>query len=193
MAGAASLRLHEDDNPTYRPRGALAAMAAVMATLTLAAPATSSPAPAFDQQLLDRTNAQRARHGVSPLVLDPAISRWAQEWADQMAKSGKFEHRSPNKYGENLYYAWDPAGASPSGAEVADAWYNQVREYMYYGREPDMSTFSKCGNFTQAVWKSSRGMGVGLAKSRDKTYVVVNYSPPGNYVGQFAANVPAPR
>ncbi|MEU3964672.1 CAP family protein [Streptomyces buecherae] len=174
-------------------RGALAAMAAVTATLTLAAPATSSPTPAFDQQLLDRTNAQRARHGVPPLVLDPEISRWAQEWAERMATTGDFAHRPNNKYGENLHYAWSSDGASPSGAQVADAWYNQIRDYPYFGREPDMSTFSTWGNFTQVVWKSSRGMGVGLAKARNKTYVVVNYDPPGNYVGQFAANVPAPR
>ncbi|MFD5001193.1 CAP family protein [Streptomyces buecherae] len=175
------------------PRGALAAMATVTATLTLATPATPAPTPAFDQQLLERTNAQRARHGVPPLVLDPAISRWAQEWAERMAASGDFAHRPNNKYGENLHYAWSSDGASPSGAQVADAWYNQVREYTYYGREPDMSAFSKWGNFTQAVWKSSRGMGVGLAKARNKTYVVVNYDPPGNFVGKFAANVPAPR
>jgi hypothetical protein len=50
------------------------------------------------------------------------------------------------------------------------------------------------GHFTQVVWKSSKSISVGVAKGRGgTTFVVVNYYPPGNYKGQFSANVPRPR
>ena len=46
------------------------------------------------------------------------------------------------------------------------------------------------GHFTQIVWKSSEEIGVAKAKSpTGKIYVVANYSPAGNIIGQFAENV----
>jgi hypothetical protein len=47
------------------------------------------------------------------------------------------------------------------------------------------------GHFTQVVWKGSQKLGVGFAITGDgKTlYVVAQYSPPGNYQGQFGQNV----
>ena len=51
------------------------------------------------------------------------------------------------------------------------------------------------GHFTQMVWKSSRELGVGKAKSRDgrQVYVVCVYFPAGNCVGQYGDNVVSPR
>lgn len=43
----------------------------------------------------------------------------------------------------------------------------------------------------QVVWKDSRELGVAVARSRTgQVFVVANYSPPGNFVGCFAENVP---
>lgn len=175
-------------------RYGLTTAAAAVATLTQAPPAAPASAdPGFDKQLLDRANFLRARHGCPPLALDAEIGRWAQEWATTMASNGRLEHRPTNKYGENLYLAWSSTGATPSGAAVADAWYDQIKEYTYFGREPDMSTFRQWGLFTQLVWKSSRRIGVGLAKTTSgHTYVAVDFDPAGNVARGFAANVPAP-
>lgn len=49
------------------------------------------------------------------------------------------------------------------------------------------------GHFTQVVWKESKELGVAFAKNGGKVIVVANYSPPGNYIGHFAENVPPPR
>lgn len=49
------------------------------------------------------------------------------------------------------------------------------------------------GHFTQVVWKESKELGVAFAKIGGKVIVVANYSPPGNYIGHFAENVPPPR
>lgn len=49
------------------------------------------------------------------------------------------------------------------------------------------------GHFTQVVWKGSREIGVGKARSNDgKILVVANYRPAGNVIGRFSENVPAP-
>nr|CAD7600138.1 unnamed protein product [Timema genevievae] len=48
-------------------------------------------------------------------------------------------------------------------------------------------------HFTQVVWKGSKELGVAVAKSRNgQIFVVANYSPPGNFIGSFAVNVPPP-
>jgi len=53
----------------------------------------------------------------------------------------------------------------------------------------------KTGHFTQVVWKGSQKLGVGFAYSSDrkKVYVVAHYSPPGNFIGQYAQNVLRPK
>lgn len=47
------------------------------------------------------------------------------------------------------------------------------------------------GHFTQVVWKGSQKLGVGFAVSGDgnSVYIVAQYTPPGNYMGQFQQNV----
>lgn len=49
------------------------------------------------------------------------------------------------------------------------------------------------GHFTQMVWKGSEQLGCGsVTTSSGALYVVCNYSPPGNYIGEFVANVLQP-
>ncbi|WP_416969452.1 CAP family protein [Streptomyces sp. 4F14] len=177
-------------------RRALTTVLTGVAAFAIAAPAAprASADPAFDQRILERTNHHRARHGVPALTLDPEITRWAQEWADHLAGIERLEHRSPNKYGENLHYTWRSDGASPAPGDVVDGWYNQVHAYTAYGREPDMTAFKNWGLFTQLVWKSATRIGVGTAKTTNgKTYVVVNFAPQGNVAGRFTANVLPPK
>jgi hypothetical protein len=45
------------------------------------------------------------------------------------------------------------------------------------------------GHFTQVVWNSSTKLGMGLALSSGKLYCVGQYSPAGNYEGQYKQNV----
>jgi hypothetical protein len=48
--------------------------------------------------------------------------------------------------------------------------------------------FTLIGHYTQIVWKKSTQIGVGKAGE----CVVIIYSPPGNYKGMYAENVPCP-
>lgn len=50
------------------------------------------------------------------------------------------------------------------------------------------------GHFTQAIWNRSKYIGVAKVKdaSGQTTVIVAEYDPPGNYIGQFRANVLSP-
>ena len=64
---------------------------------------------------------------------------------------------------------------------------------MDYDFENSEQDVSKIGHFSQLVWKSSEKLGVGIAISESgKAYVVCNYEPGGNILGQFLTNVSAP-
>lgn len=68
-----------------------------------------------------------------------------------------------------------------------DCWYDEIKQHTF-GREPKTTG---TGHFTQIVWTESKELGVGWKKnSKGQTYVVCNYSPPGNFIGNYAKNVP---
>jgi hypothetical protein len=70
---------------------------------------------------------------------------------------------------------------------VTSAWYNEVSNYNFKLGQFGMTT----GHFTQVVWNSTKSFCVGYATTSDgqATYVVAQYSPPGNYIGDFLHNV----
>lgn len=143
---------------------------------------TASP---FEAAVLDEHNRLRAKHSALPLTLDPAISQYAQEWANNIASRNVMQHRSKNSYGENLYACFGKTNVT--GEEVVRSWYNEIKDYRF--GQPNPGNFSQVGHFTQLVWKNSKRLGVGIAKNGNKVYVVCNYDPPGNYSEQYPDNV----
>lgn len=144
----------------------------------------SSSTP-FDAAVLEEHNRLRAKHSAAPLTLDPAISQYAQEWANNIASRNVMQHRSNNRYGENIYACFGKTNLT--GQEVVHSWYNEIKDYRFGESNP--SNFGKVGHFTQVVWKNSKRLGVGMAKNGNNVYVVCNYDPPGNFGGQYPANV----
>ena len=115
----------------------------------------------------------------------------AQAYANKLAQNNKFEHSGNSKYGENLYGYWGPAKSQSQAAiDAVNSWYSEVKDYDY--NNPKFSPAT--GHFTALVWKSTKAQGIGVATnpSTKFTVVVANYAPPGNYQGQFAANVGRP-
>ncbi|KAI9559394.1 hypothetical protein GHT06_016183 [Daphnia sinensis] len=144
--------------------------------------ATDRQSSTFARESLNAHNQYRQKHGAPALFICPKLTKVAQAYADTIAQKDTLVH-SNNGFGENLYASW---GREPNGRDPVTAFYNEIKDYNF--NSPGFSL--KTGHFTQVVWKATKMVGVGKAKSsRGTTYVVYNYYPPGNYQGQFAANV----
>lgn len=135
---------------------------------------------------IDRHNAKRALHQAPPLKYSLKIEAQAQKWADRLIATGSFEH-SRSEYGENLMMGGCSASLPVDKARVIgqaiEMFYSEIKEY----KEPKFTMAT--GHFTQLVWKGTKQLGVGIASGNGKVVVVFNYSPPGNMMGQFKANV----
>merc|ERR1712130_883931 len=144
----------------------------------------------FRQDSLAAHNAYRAKHGVAGLKLSSKLNALAQEWADHLIAKNAFEHRPNNANGENIYMSSGRAAQDQAQGAV-DSWYSEIKDYTF-GKEPSRGG-PVTGHFIQVVWKGSTEVGVGVAQEGSKMVVVANYSPPGNYIGQYVDNVPAPQ
>ncbi|XP_037514514.1 uncharacterized protein LOC119390880 [Rhipicephalus sanguineus] len=52
-------------------------------------------------------NYYRRLHGVPDLKESEELNRYAQAWAERLAKTGQFKHRSKSPYGENIYMSYN--------------------------------------------------------------------------------------
>ncbi len=94
---------------------------------TETAPAASQVS-AFEQQVVDLTNQERAKQGLPALKLDTELSKVAKEKSLDMKKNGYFSHTSPN-YGSPFDMMNRSAGENiamgqGSPEEVVNAWMN---------------------------------------------------------------------
>ena len=149
---------------------------------SLAMPSSQGLNAADKQTLLDTHNAWRAKYNVRPLVWDDGVAAVAQEWADQIATSGKFAHRQGNRYGENLWGG--TTGAFPI-ASVVESWGSEVSYYNLASNTCTAPANQSCGHFTQVVWWNTTKLGCGKATGANgNDTVVCNYDPPGNVGGE---------
>jgi hypothetical protein len=73
------------------------------------------------------------------------------------------------------------------GADATTSWYSEIKDYNFNNGGFSGST----GHFTQVVWNATKKLGAGFAFNSDhhSVYVVAQYTPPGNYEGQYQQNV----
>lgn len=164
------------------------------------APVNSPISSDYKQGILDSHNNHRANHSAPDLTWSDSLASIAQ----QIASSCVYAHDTQTGgggYGQNI-----GAGAPGSDipAMITNQMYNgEVNLYPGYGGEPNMGNFAQWGHFSQIVWKSTTQVGCftqhcpgGLANTGGGVspyFTVCNYSPPGNFGGQYGANVLAPK
>jgi pathogenesis-related protein 1 len=125
-------------------------------------------------------NDWRARYNSPPVVWDDTVAAVAQDWANQIAASGSFDHRPDNQYGENMFMGTSGA-YGPN--DVVDDWGNENANYDI----PSLTCMADatCGHFTQLVWATTVRIGCGKATGPDgNDYWVCDYDPAGNMDGQ---------
>ena len=138
--------------------------------------------------LILEINEVRELHQVSGLSPNREIESIAQAFANKIAKKGELEYSNGMYKGEELgeilfYYSSDCDAET-----VIETWNKDSKHFRYNSKNPDASSFA------QIVWKSSKFIGLGISKdSKGGTYIVANFYPGGNVVGQFAENVFPPK
>jgi uncharacterized protein YcfL len=147
------------------------------------------------KELLAIHNSQRADVGVTrELTWSNELQVKAQEYADTLASSGKFEHDPNNKtgdfktsMGENLYAS---SSSSVTFKEAAQAWANEKSDYTYgnIGDDSTCQSGKMCGHYTQMIWQYTTR--IGCAKSLYKKgkfsggyAIVCKYKSAGNVGG----------
>ncbi|CAG7718729.1 unnamed protein product [Allacma fusca] len=139
----------------------------------------------FIQEALEEHNKLRAKHGIGPVSVDEDLNNVAQAWANRLLQKGKMEH-STNGFGENVFWA---SGGSINGAKPCQAWYSEIKDFDFNRIDHTPGT----GHFTQLLWKSSTKIGIALASGKAGHFVVANYNPPGNFLGQYPQNIYPPK
>lgn len=136
----------------------------------------------------------RLRQTVNPAASDMLKMVWngelesmAQQWADAC----DWKHGQPSRLstpfaqiGQNLW-----AGSGPYSPTLAtDAWFNEIKFYSYDSNA--CAAGEVCGHYTQVAWAKSYALGCGISycpqisSIANGHYIVCNYGPAGNYVGE---------
>ncbi len=87
-----------------RWKSRIAACAAIVAA-PLCMGSVPMPNP-FDMRILAGHNREREALGLEPLSWNDGLAQAAQQWADYLAETGRFEHAPENRFapeGENIW------------------------------------------------------------------------------------------
>jgi uncharacterized protein YkwD len=128
-------------------------------------------------------NRTRDQVGVAALVWNDDLEALAAAFvADCVFEHSSLAERSDvagfDYVGENLYRS---QGFQPTGEQVSDAWASERVDYDHATN----SCASKCGHYTQQVWRTTTDLGCAMQSCPDTSFVLsCEYGPGGNYEGQ---------
>ncbi|XP_048402931.1 cysteine-rich secretory protein LCCL domain-containing 2 [Stegostoma tigrinum] len=127
---------------------------------------------------------------------DYELERSAESWAQQCIWDHGPSHLLKS-IGQNLAVHW---GRYRSPASHVQAWYDEVKDYTYpYAHEcnpwcPERCSGAMCTHYTQLVWATTNRVGCAVNICgrmnvwgeiwENAVYLVCNYSPKGNWIGE---------
>lgn len=138
--------------------------------------AAASAPEGLAQDIVSYHNKVRAIHHVGELTWSAELAGYASNYL--AGDYCDFKH-SGGPHGENLALGY------LSIDEAQEAWYMEKDLYDYAAGRFSLST----GHFTQLVWKDTNEVGCATAECPRGTFLVCEYSPQGNIIGQFQENV----
>jgi len=129
-------------------------------------------------------NTRRQLHGSRALAWSDECFEEARRQANacQSQSSAFYGHMSGSSgsHGQNIFGC---GAQEPSVDEAVSAWYGESKDYDYSLG----GLSSRTGCFTQMLWKGATS--VGMAVSDNGLFLVANYFPVGNTLGDFQINV----
>ena len=140
----------------------------------------------FCEEALKQHNKLREMHHANNLKIDDNLQNYAQKFAEEIANKSEEYHSQclldGKVIGENIYIDDNFI----TGEKMTNEFYNEYKNYDFNKAECEI----KALRFTQLIWKNSKEVGFGIAKSKSgKFYCVANYYPPGNLLGEYKENV----
>jgi hypothetical protein len=133
-------------------------------------------------------NELRAKHGAPPLDWDPTCAEEAQLAANACASRNALFHSHHQEYGQGQNIFVGSPGLF-SAKDAIESWYNEMYKPGY--RWDSKNSPSGCpgtGHFSQVVWKDCTKVGM-ACDSSGKGFIVANYFPAGNMMGNFHMEV----
>lgn len=136
---------------------------------------------------MDGQNAARAAVGAPPLIWDANLVNDARAYAEEMARTGRFEHaRRPQLVGDEGENLWKGTRGAYAYPEMIGHWVAERANFVdrpvpYSSRT---GKFEDVGHYTQIIWRGTRTMGCAMASNQTDDYLVCRYLPAGNVVGQ---------
>ena len=172
--------------PTWCLAALLILLGLSHATVVTVAPPIPSSVPSytnkqtFQAAILNSTNAYRAEYNASAVSWNTTLASYASSY---LARDGCVFQHSGGPYGENLAMGYPNATAS------VQAWGNEAAHYNF--KNPGFA--ESTGHFTQLVWQNTTATGCACSLCGESGwFVVCEYWPPGNVIGEFAQEVLAP-
>ena len=120
------------------------------------------------------------------MVWDDELEKIAKDFASKCIVAHNPErHKLAKSFdwvGENIAWGTGSCGEKDCGDvyEGVKRWFTESKSYNYESGE----CLGKCTLYTQMVWWESNKLGCGAKRCGDRTILVCNYAPGGNYVGQ---------
>jgi uncharacterized protein YkwD len=126
----------------------------------------------FIKEALETHNQIRVLHQASKLKINNDLTKMAQQWAEHIATTKKFEH-SNNSFlgqslGENIAMRYTSSGDELTGQQMTEQWYEEALNYNY---NEDFQQGK--GHFAQIVWLTTREVGFGRARAADGKWYAV--------------------
>ncbi|MEE3717094.1 CAP family protein [Tumidithrix elongata RA019] len=133
-------------------------------------------------EILNAHNLYRRDLNLPALTWSDDLAKSAQQWADRLAATNRFEHSGTNN-GENI---WKGSAKWFSQSQMVGSWGIEKQNFVL-GIFPDISKtgqWSDVGHYSQIIWRNTTEVGCGLATDGINDIFVCQYNPPGNYQGE---------